>query len=87
MNSRSTCTITGHIRPHRIVSISQLLICPIIRGKGAADVEVEAKLDLSIVDGLGCIEKISFEVYNESEVLQESSSGTIKGKDIIPKES
>ena len=60
-----------HTVPHRIVSISQPFIRPIIRGKAAADVEFGAKLDLSIVDGLGRIEKISFEAYNESEVLQD----------------
>ena len=60
-----------HTVPHRIVSISQPFIRPIIRGKAAADVEFGAKLDLSIVDGLGRIEKLSFEAYNESEILKD----------------
>ena len=60
-----------HTVPHRIVSISQPFIRPIIRGKAAADVEFGAKLDLSIVDGPGRIEKISFEAYNESEILKD----------------
>lgn len=58
-----------HTIENRIVSISQPYIRPIVRGKSNAQVEFGAKLDLSIVDGFGRIEKISFEAYNESEVL------------------
>ncbi len=58
-----------HTIENRIVSINQPYIRPIVRGKSKAQVEFGAKLDLSIVDGFGRIEKISFEAYNESEVL------------------
>ena len=58
-----------HTIENRIVSISQPYIRPIVRGKSKAQVEFGAKLDLSIVDGFGRIEKKSFEAYNESEVL------------------
>ncbi len=58
-----------HTIENRIVSISQPYIRPIVRGKSKAQVEFGAKLDLSIVDGYGRIEKISFDAYNESEVL------------------
>ena len=58
-----------HTIKNRIVSISQPYIRPIVRGKSKAQVEFGAKLDLSIVDGYGRIEKLSFEAYNESEVL------------------
>lgn len=58
-----------HTIENRIVSISQPYIRPIVRGKSKAQVEFGAKLDLSIVKGFGRIEKISFEAYNESEVL------------------
>jgi IS5 family transposase len=58
-----------HTIENRIVSISQPYIRPIVRGKSNAQVEFGAKLDLSLVDGFGRIEKISFEAYNESEVL------------------
>lgn len=60
-----------HTIENRIVSISQPYIRPIVRGKSKAQVEFGAKLDLSIVNGFGRIEKISFEAYNESEVLAE----------------
>ncbi len=58
-----------HTVDNRIVSISQPYIRPIVRGKSKAPVEFGAKLDLSVENGLGRIEKISFEAYNESEVL------------------
>lgn len=58
-----------HTIENRIVSISQPYIRPIVRGKSKAQVEFGAKLDLSIARGFGRIEKISFEAYNESEVL------------------
>ena len=55
----------------RIVSISQPYIRPIVRGKAAAPVEFGAKFDMSL-DSLGMarIEKLSFDAYNENEVLQ-----------------
>ncbi len=59
-----------HSVPDRIVSISQPYIRPIIRGKAAAPVEFGAKLDLSLDEkGMARIEKISFDTYNESDVL------------------
>lgn len=62
-----------HIVENRIVSISQPWIRPIVRGKTKAPVEFGAKFDLSIDDsGLGRIEKISYDAYNESTVLVEA---------------
>lgn len=59
-----------HTVPNRIVSISQPYIRPIVRGKAAAPVEFGAKLDLSIDEnGMARLEKLSFEAYNESDVL------------------
>ena len=61
-----------HSVENRIVSISQPWIRPIVRGKTKAPVEFGAKFDLSIDDsGLGRIEKISYDAYNESTVLVE----------------
>lgn len=60
-----------HSVPDRIVSISQPYVRPIVRGKAAAPVEFGAKLDMSIDErGLCRIEKLSFDAYNESEVLR-----------------
>lgn len=62
-----------HSVENRIVSISQPWIRPIVRGKTKVPVEFGAKFDLSIDDsGLGRIEKISYDAYNESTVLVEA---------------
>ncbi len=59
-----------HSVPDRIVSISQPYIRPIVRGKAKSPVEFGAKLDLSIDEnGMSRIEKLSFDAYNEAEVL------------------
>ena len=56
-----------HSVDHRIVSITQPWLRPIVRGKVKAPVEFGAKFDLSLdSEGYGRIEKISFEAYNES---------------------
>ncbi len=55
----------------RIVSISQPYIRPIVRGKAKSPVEFGAKLDLSVDEnGMSKIEKLSFDAYNEAEVLK-----------------
>ena len=54
----------------RIVSISQPYIRPIVRGKIKAPVEFGAKLDMSIDErGIARLEKLSFDPYNEQDVL------------------
>lgn len=59
-----------HSVKDRIVSISQPYIRPIVRGKAKAAVEFGAKLDMSIDEkGLARLEKLSFDAYNESDVL------------------
>ena len=63
-----------HSVEHRIVSISQSWLRPIVRGKVKEPVEFGAKFDLSLdSEGYGRIEKISFvETYNESTCLIEA---------------
>ena len=62
-----------HTVKDRIVSISQPYVRPIVRGKAKAPVEFGIKFDLSLdEDGMGRIEKISFDPYNESEVLSKA---------------
>ena len=63
-----------HSVGHRIVSILQPWLRPIVRGKVKTPVEFGAKLDLSLdSEGCGRIEKISFEAYNESACLIEAA--------------
>ena len=62
-----------HSVGHRIVSIPQPWLRPIVRGKVKTPVEFGAKFDLSLdSEGYGRIEKISFEAYNESACLIEA---------------
>ncbi len=59
-----------HSVEDRIVSLSQDYIRPIVRGKAKAPTEFGAKFDMSIDDmGMARIEKLSFDAYNESDVL------------------
>ncbi|WP_235223093.1 IS5 family transposase [Oscillibacter valericigenes] len=60
-----------HSVPDRIVSVSQLFVRPIVRGKTGKPVEFGAKLDISVVDGWTRLECCSFDAYNEAGNLQE----------------
>lgn len=62
-----------HRVPDRIVSLAQPYLRPIVRGKAKAPVEFGAKFDVSIDEnGHARMEKISFNPYNESTILQET---------------
>ena len=59
-----------HSVKDRICSISQPYIRPIVRGKAKSPTEFGAKLDMSIDEnGIARLEKLSFDAYNESDVL------------------
>lgn len=59
-----------HSVKDRIVSISQPYIRPIVRGKAKSPVEFGAKLDMSIDErGIARLERLSFDAYNEADVL------------------
>lgn len=65
-----------HSVKDRIVSISQPYIRPIVRGKAKSPTEFGAKLDMSIDEtGFARLERLSFNAYNEGDVL----IGTIEG--------
>ena len=53
--------------PHRIVSLAQPWVRPIVRGKLHALTEFGAKLHISLVDGYARIERLDFEAFNEAE--------------------
>jgi len=59
-----------HTIPHRIVSISQPHVRPIVRGKAGKEVEFGAKLSISLVNGSCYLHKISWDAYNESQDLK-----------------
>lgn len=57
----------------RIVSVSQPYVRPIVRGKAKAPVEFGAKYDVSVDEkGHARLEKVSFDAYNECQVLQDA---------------
>lgn len=57
---------------HRIVSIDQPHVRPIVRGKAGAQVEFGAKVAASVVGGYAWIETMDWEPFNESLTLQDS---------------
>ena len=55
-----------HRIAHRLVSLSQPHVRPIVRGKAGTPVEFGAKLSVSLVDGVSFVDRISWDAYNES---------------------
>jgi len=54
-----------HSIEHRIVSIHQPHVRPIVRGKEQAKVEFGAKIHLSLIDGISFLDELSWEAFNE----------------------
>lgn len=54
-----------HSIEHRIVSIHQPHVRPIVRGKTNANVEFGAKLQVSMMNGFAFLEELSWEAFNE----------------------
>lgn len=54
-----------HTIPHRIVSIHQPHVRPIVRGKTNAKVEFGAKIHISLVDGYAFLDELSWDAFNE----------------------
>ena len=62
-----------HSVEHRIVSLSQPWIRPIVRGKTKAPTEFGAKFEVVLDEhGFARITQLSFEAFNESEKLQDA---------------
>lgn len=58
-----------HIVEHRIVSIHQPHVRPIVRGKTKANVEFGAKIQVSLMDGYAFLEDLSWDAFNEGTRL------------------
>lgn len=56
---------------HRIVSLSQPHVRPIVRGKAGTPVEFGAKMALSCVSGYALLERLDWNAFNESTDLVE----------------
>ena len=60
-----------HSIEHRIVSIHQPHIRPIVRGKSGKKVEFGAKINVSLQEGFARIDQLSFEAFNEGTFLKD----------------
>ncbi len=58
-----------HSVEHRIVSIHQPHVRPIVRGKTNANVEFGAKIQMSIMNGITFLEDLSWDAFNEGTRL------------------
>jgi len=58
-----------HSIEHRIVSIHQPHVRPIVRGKTNANVEFGAKIQMSIMNGITFLEDLSWDAFNEGTRL------------------
>ena len=54
-----------HSVDHRIVSIHQPHVRPIVRGKAQAKVEFGCKIHVSIIDGISFLDELSWDAFNE----------------------
>ncbi|MGB0432370.1 MAG: transposase, partial [Bacteroidia bacterium] len=70
---------------HRIVSIHQPHVRPILRGKDKARTEFGAKVNASTIDGFTFIDQIQWENYNESTFLQDQVEQYQKRFKCLPK--
>lgn len=62
----------SHSIEHRIVSIHQPHVRPIVRGKTNANVEFGAKIQVSMMNGYAFLDEFSWEAYNEGTKLMDS---------------
>ncbi len=60
----------SHSIEHRIVSIHQPHVRPIVRGKAQAAVEFGSKIHLSLIDGFSFLDELSWEAFNEGSHLE-----------------
>ena len=55
--------------PHRIVSIHQPHVRPIVRGKSHAKIEFGAKIHCSMIDGITFLDELNWDAFNEGSHL------------------
>jgi transposase, IS5 family len=60
-----------HQIEHRIVSLHQPHVRPIVRGKSNAKVEFGSKINVSLIDGISYLDEISWEAFNEGSHLMD----------------
>lgn len=75
-----------HSVDHRIVSLHQPHVRPIVRGKSNADVEFGAKIQVSLVEGMAFVDELSWEAFSEGGCLQTSVEKYKRRFGFYPKE-
>ena len=76
----------SHSVEHRIVSIHQPHVRPIVRGKSQAKVEFGAKIHVSLVDGISFLDELSWEAFNEGNHMMDYVERYRKRFGFYPKE-
>ena len=75
-----------HTIDHRIVSIHQPHVRPIVRGKTNANVEFGAKIQVSLMNGYAFLDDLSWEAFNEGTRLMSVVENYRKRFGCYPKE-
>lgn len=75
-----------HSTSHRIVSVHQPHVRPIVRGKARAKTEFGAKLHLSLNNGFAFVDHLSWDAYNEGTLLMDSVGQYKRRHGYYPKE-
>jgi transposase, IS5 family len=60
-----------HSVEHRIVSIHQPHVRPIVRGKAQAKVEFGSKIHVSVIDGIAFLDELSWDAFNEGSHMMD----------------
>jgi hypothetical protein len=60
-----------HTIEHRIVSIHQPHVRPIVRGKEQAKVEFGSKIHVSVIDGISFVDELSWDAFHEGSHLKD----------------
>lgn len=75
-----------HSVDHRIVSIHQPHVRPIVRGKSTAKVEFGSKIHVSLVDGYAFLDELSWDAFNEGSHMMSYVENYKKRFGYYPKE-
>ena len=75
-----------HTIEHRIVSIHQPHVRPIVRGKSQAKVEFGAKIHVSIIKGISFLDELSWDAFNEGSHMMDYVEQFRKRFGCYPKE-
>ena len=65
----------SHQVEDRIVSIHEIHVRPIVRGKARAKTEFGAKIHMSMVDGFSFLDTLSWDAFNEGSHLRDYVDG------------